>query len=165
MPSPFYPFQTNNVRNQTSCISWESLVFNQPPAWGCAPTLGTHIPPGVRHSGSARQEQVLLLLLCQERAETCSGWECGMGKWASRCLPALSEMQKFMASLLLLSKPKLSSPHCLGKYQQLWSGTAASQGFGTIPNLSFLIQQPLPLCLTADLPPAAWRALQEDPPH
>lgn len=90
--SPFYPFQTNNVRNQSSCIPWESLVFNQPPAWGCTPTLGTHIPPGVRHSGSAGQEQprqVLLLLLCHERAETCSGWECGMGKWASLLPPSL----------------------------------------------------------------------------
>lgn len=87
MQSPFHPSQTNNLRNQTSCIPRESLVFNQPPARGCAPTLGAPVPPGAL--GVCRQDQpslVLQLLSHRElRLLRLGMWN---GKMGLSCLPS-----------------------------------------------------------------------------
>jgi len=70
-------------------------------AWASAPAAGQQAEPAAE--------------------ETRPGWACDTGKGGSpRCRPAFSAMQKFTASLLLLSKPIPSSPHCPGKYRQLW---------------------------------------------
>lgn len=55
----------------------------------------------------------------------------------------------------------LSSSHCLGKYQQLWSEAAASQDLGLYQTC--LYSTAFPLKSDCRLASAAWRALQENP--